>query len=121
MIRAVTATGDHTRIETSRLVAASPAAVFEVLCDPQGHVAIDATGMLQDADGERVTATGDRFVVHMDREPLGDLPEMGRYEVEVTIRDLEPDRTPRLRPRAGLIPPRPDVRRHGLGRGQRWE
>ena len=79
------------RIETSRVVDAAPADVFAVLADPQGHVAIDASGMLQDAEGEVVTARGDRFVVHMDREALGDLP-MGRYDVTVVITTFEQDR-----------------------------
>ena len=35
---------------------------------------IDSTGMLLDADGDRVTAVGDTFVVHMDREALNDYP-----------------------------------------------
>jgi len=79
------------RFETSRFVAAQPAEVFAVLCDPQGHVAIDASGMLQDAEGEPVSAAGDRFVVHMDRESLDDIPGYGRYDVTVVIRDHEPD------------------------------
>jgi len=82
----------QTRIETERTIDAPPAEVFAVLCDPQGHVAIDATGMLQDATGDVVTAAGDTFVVHMDREALNDYPEMGRYDVTVEIRELEPDR-----------------------------
>lgn len=79
------------RIEVSRTVRADPATVFALLTDPQGHVAIDSSGMLMGADGERVTAAGDTFVVHMDREALGDVP-LGEYDVTVTIRDLEPDR-----------------------------
>ncbi|MGD9988064.1 SRPBCC family protein [Pseudonocardia sp.] len=79
------------RIEVSRTVRAAPAAVFAVLTDPQGHVAIDSSGMLMGAAGERVTAAGDTFVVHMDREALGDVP-LGEYDVTVTIRDYEPDR-----------------------------
>ena len=79
------------RLETSRLVPAPTADVFAVLTDPQGHVAIDATGMLQDATGDRVTAAGDTFVVHMDRESLNDIPDYGKYDVTVTIRDFEPD------------------------------
>ncbi|MBX7453389.1 SRPBCC family protein [Mycolicibacterium sp. 3033] len=79
------------RIEVTRTIAAAPAAVFAVLCDPQGHVAIDATGMLQDADGEPVRAVGDSFVVHMDREALNDFP-MGRYDVTVQITEFEQDR-----------------------------
>lgn len=80
------------RLEAERLIAAPVAEVFALLCDPQGHVAIDATGMLQDADGAPVTAVGDSFVVHMDREPLGDLPDYGRYDVTVTIEEFEHDR-----------------------------
>jgi hypothetical protein len=77
-------------IEVQRTIAASPADVFALLCDPQGHVAIDASGMLQDADGDPVTAVGDSFVVHMDREALNDFP-MGKYDVTVTITEFEQD------------------------------
>ena len=79
------------RIEATRLIPATAAEVFAVLRDPQGHVDIDASGMLMDAEGEPVSAVGDRFLVHMDREALGDLP-MGRYDVEVVISVFEPDR-----------------------------
>ncbi len=79
------------RIEVGRVVAAEPASVFALLCDPQGHVAIDSSGMLQSAEGAPVQAVGDRFVVHMDREALGDRP-MGRYDVTVIITGFEPDR-----------------------------
>ncbi|MGE2727960.1 SRPBCC family protein [Mycolicibacterium vaccae] len=79
------------RIEVSRTIPAAPSEIFAVLCDPQGHVAIDATGMLQDADGESVRAAGDSFVVHMDRESLNDFP-LGRYDVIVQITDYEQDR-----------------------------
>ena len=80
------------RIETQRTIVASPADVFAVLCDPHGHVAIDSSGMLQDADGDPVAAVGDSFVVHMDRESLNDFPELGKYDVTVTIKAFEPDR-----------------------------
>ncbi|WP_264991121.1 polyketide cyclase, partial [Mycobacterium kiyosense] len=63
-----------------------------VLCDPQGHVAIDSSGMLQDADGDPVRAVGDSFVVHMDRESLNDFPQLGKYDVTVEITEFEPDR-----------------------------
>lgn len=78
------------RMEVQRVIDAEPAAIFAVLCDPQGHVAIDSSGMLQSAEGDPVTAAGDSFVVHMDREALNDFP-MGRYDVTVTIRDYEQD------------------------------
>ncbi len=78
-------------MEVSRLIEATPAEVFRVLTDPQGHVAIDSSGMLLDAEGPRVGAVGDTFVVHMDREALNDYP-LGRYDVTVTITRFEPDR-----------------------------
>ena len=79
------------RFEVQRTIEAEPSAVFAVLRDPQGHVAIDSSGMLQSADGEPVEAVGDRFVVHMDRESLNDFP-LGRYDVTVEIVTYEPDR-----------------------------
>ena len=79
------------RIEVQRTIEAPPPEVFRVLCDPQGHVAIDSSGMLMSADGEPVTKVGDSFVVHMDREALNDYP-LGRYDVTVTITAFEPDR-----------------------------
>ena len=78
------------RLEVQRVIEADPAAIFRVLCDPQGHVAIDSSGMLIDATGTPVAAVGDSFVVHMDREALNDYP-MGRYDVTVTITTLVPD------------------------------
>ena len=78
------------RIEVQRTIDAAPGDIFAVLCDPQGHVAIDATGMLQDAEGAPVQAVGDSFVVHMDREALGDFP-LGRYDVSVLISEYEQD------------------------------
>ena len=42
------------RIEVQRTIAADPATIFRVLCDPQGHVSIDSSGMLMDATGEPV-------------------------------------------------------------------
>lgn len=77
------------RFEVSRLVRAPIEGVFAVLTDPNGHVGIDSTGMLMSAEGDPVTATGDTFVVHMDREALNDLP-MGRYDVTVIITRFEP-------------------------------
>jgi uncharacterized protein YndB with AHSA1/START domain len=80
------------RIETQRTIAAPAAEIFAVLCDPQGHVAIDSSGMLQDAEGGPVRAVGDSFVVHMDREALNDFPQLGKYDVTVEITEFEPDR-----------------------------
>jgi hypothetical protein len=79
------------RIEVARTIPAPAADIFAVLCDPQGHVAIDSSGMLQDAEGEPATAVGDTFVIHMDRESLNDYP-LGKYDVTVEIREFEKDR-----------------------------
>ncbi len=96
------------RIEVARTIVADPARIFAVLCDPQGQVTIDSSGMLMDATGDPVTAVGDTFVVHMDREALNDYP-MGRYDVTVTITTFEPDREiawtilGQLRPQIGHV------------------
>jgi hypothetical protein len=79
------------RLEVQRAIAAEPSAIFRVLCDPHGHVAIDSSGMLMDATGEPVENVGDSFVVHMDREALNDYP-LGLYDVTVRIVTFEPDR-----------------------------
>lgn len=79
------------RLEVPRTIAADPASIFKVLSDPQGHVAIDSSGMLLDATGDPVTKVGDSFVVHMDREALNDFP-MGKYDVTVSITKYEQDR-----------------------------
>ncbi len=78
------------RFEVQRFIPADPATIFAVVTDPNGHVAIDASGMLQSATGEPARAAGDTFVIHMDRESLGDLP-MGKYDVTVTFTAYEQD------------------------------
>ena len=96
------------RIEVQRTIPAPAADIFAILCDPQGHVAIDATGMLQSADGDSAKTVGDSFVVHMDREALNDYP-LGKYDVTVEIREFDQDRLiawtilGQLRPQIGHI------------------
>jgi hypothetical protein len=96
------------RLEVQRTIAADPATIFRLLCDPQGHVAIDSSGMLMDATGDPVGAVGESFVVHMDREALNDFP-MGLYDVTVTIKTFVPDREiawtilGRIRPQIGHV------------------
>ncbi|MDT9591729.1 polyketide cyclase [Nocardioides zeae] len=80
------------RIETTRVIAAPASAIYDVLTDPEGHVDIDSSGMLQAATGRRPRVVGDTFVVHMDREALGDIPDLRDYDVTVVIETLEPDR-----------------------------
>lgn len=79
------------RFEVQRTIPADPAAIFSIVSSPEGHVAIDASGMLQSCDGVPARAEGDTFIIHMDRESLGDLP-MGKYDVIVTITGYEQDR-----------------------------
>ena len=77
------------RFEIQRLIPADAPTIFAVVSSPQGHVAIDSSGMLQSFTGEPAHAEGDTFVIHMDRESLGDFPEMGKYDVTVTITGYE--------------------------------
>jgi hypothetical protein len=96
------------RLEVERTIRADPATIFGLLCDPQGHVTIDSSGMLMDATGDPVTALGGSFVVHMDREALNDYP-LGHYDVTVTITTFVPDREiawtilGRVRPQIGHV------------------
>jgi hypothetical protein len=78
------------RFEVQRTIPADPSTIFDVVRSPTGHVAIDASGMLQSASGEPAGAVGDTFVIHMDREALGDMP-MGKYDVTVTITAYDQD------------------------------
>jgi hypothetical protein len=79
------------RLSVQRTIHAEPSAIFTLLCDPRGHVAIDSSGMLQSATGDPVHAVGDTFLVHMDREALSDYP-LGLYDVTVTISSFIQDR-----------------------------
>jgi hypothetical protein len=79
------------RFEVRRTIPADAASIFRIISDPKGHVAIDASGMLQSSTGEPVRGVGDTFVIHMDRESLGDRP-MGKYDLIITITGYEQDR-----------------------------
>src|ERR1022692_1640117 len=78
------------RFEVQRTIHAAPSSIFRFLSDPNGHVAIDSSGMLMSAEGDRVLRVGDTFVIHMDREALNDYP-LGLYDVTVEIVTFEPD------------------------------
>jgi hypothetical protein len=79
------------RIEVTRPIPAPASAIFDIVRSPAGHVAIDASGMLQDFTGEPAEKVGDRFVIHMDRESLNDMP-LGKYDVKVNIIVFERDK-----------------------------
>ena len=79
------------RISTTRRIAASAGDIFAIVADPQMHVAIDGSHMLEAApDSTRLRAVGDSFVINMDREALGDLP-MGKYSVLNIVTRIEPN------------------------------
>lgn len=84
-------TMDTERFEVQRQVAAPPEKVFALLSDPNGHVTIDSSGMLQAAEGGAVRQEGDTFVVHMDREVLN-APPPAKYDMVVTITEFDQDR-----------------------------
>jgi hypothetical protein len=92
------------RFEVERTIPADAATIFGVLTDPHGHVDIDSSGMLLDATGDTVTAVGDTFVVHMDREALNDYP-LGAYDVTVRITTFDPDREIAWTPEGQIQPP----------------
>jgi hypothetical protein len=80
------------RASATKRIAAPAAALFAIVSDPAGHVDIDGSGMLEAAPGsQRLASAGDTFEIHMDREPLGDLP-IGKYQVLNTVTQLVPDR-----------------------------
>lgn len=84
--------GETQRVSATRRIGAPAHRIFEVVAHPQGHVDVDGSGMLETApDARPLTAVGDEFVMHMDREPLGDLP-MGKYTVLNRVTRIEPDR-----------------------------
>jgi hypothetical protein len=43
-------------------------------------------------DARPLSAVGDTFDMDMDREPLGDIPDMGKYKVRNTVTQIVPDR-----------------------------
>ena len=79
------------RIEVERNIAAEPGAIFEILRSPDGHVQIDASGMLMSSSGDAASNVGDTFTVHMDRDALRDF-DLGEYDVTVVMTVFEQDR-----------------------------
>ncbi len=79
------------RIEVQRTIPATANVIFAILRDPDGHVQIDASGMLMSSEGAPATAVNDVFVINMDREALNDVP-LGLYSVNVRITKFDEDR-----------------------------
>lgn len=81
------------RHSTSRRIAAPAATIWAIVSDPNGHVAIDGSGMLEAAvDAKPVAAVGDTFDMDMDRTPLNDIPGLVKYKVRNIVTALEPGR-----------------------------
>lgn len=81
------------RVSATRRVAAPADKLFHIVSSPAGHVAIDGSGMLEAApDDRRLTTVGETFDMDMDREPLGDIPDLKKYQVRNTVTRVIPDR-----------------------------
>jgi hypothetical protein len=82
-----------TRVSVTRRIAAPASMLFQLVSSPAGHVQIDGSGMLEAApDNRQLTEVGETFDMDMDREPLGDIPNMGKYQVRNTVTQIIPDR-----------------------------
>jgi hypothetical protein len=83
----------YERVSATRRIAAPAHKLFLIVTDPAGHVAIDGSGMLEASpDARPLTTVGETFDMDMDREPLGDIPGMGKYKVRNTVTQIIPDR-----------------------------
>jgi hypothetical protein len=81
------------RVAATRRITAPASTIFAIVSDPVGHVDIDGSGMLEAApDARKLTEVGQTFEMDMDRRPLGDIPNMGKYQVRNTVTQITPDR-----------------------------
>ena len=94
------------RVSATRRIAAPAHELFEIVSDPGGHVEIDGSGMLEAAPhAKRMTEVGETFDIDMDRAPLGDIPELGKYKVRNTVTQIIPDRLFEWAPGGVDLPP----------------
>jgi hypothetical protein len=81
------------RVSVSREIPASAEVIFSMITLPDGHVAMDGSGSLVSApSNHQLQAIGDKFLMDMDRESLGDIPDLGKYQVENEVHALEVNR-----------------------------
>jgi uncharacterized protein YndB with AHSA1/START domain len=100
-------------VTVSRLVPASPAAVFRVLANPTRHIDLDGSGMLRGAVTETAVArVGDVFVMRMY------YADHGHYEMNNHVVEYEQDRRIAWEPEAGRGHPGHDA--PGARWGHRW-
>ena len=80
------------RVSATRRVAAPAGELFQIVSTPSGQVAIDGSGMLDaPPDDEQLTRVGQTFDMDMDREPLGDIPNLKKYQFRNTVTQIIPD------------------------------
>jgi uncharacterized protein YndB with AHSA1/START domain len=73
-------------VSVSRVIKASPEAIFDVLADPGRHAEIDGSGMVQNIRGESTRlALGSKFGMDMK---MGPLP----YRISNTVKEFEENR-----------------------------
>ncbi len=81
------------RVSATRRVGAPANRLFQIVSRPSGQVAIDGSGMLEAAPDDRpLTRVGETFDMDMDRQPLGDIPNLTKYQVRNTVTRIIPDR-----------------------------
>ena len=80
------------RVSASRRIAAPASKLFQIVSSPSGPGAIDGSGMLEAAPDDRpLTKVGETFDMDMDRAPLGDIPNLTKYQVRNTVTQIVPD------------------------------
>lgn len=69
---------EHKSITVSRSIDASTAEIFEVLSNPEHHVAIDGSGFVRSVEhGDRISGTGQVFTMNMEGPHMG-----GEYQTD---------------------------------------
>lgn len=68
----------ETKVTVERVIPASTAAIFDVLSNPERHVALDGSGFIRSTQGaQRIKAVGDVFTMNMDGPHMG-----GEYQTD---------------------------------------
>ncbi|MEZ5295279.1 MAG: hypothetical protein R2697_03090 [Ilumatobacteraceae bacterium] len=87
-ITPATIDADAQQVSGSRVVAATPEQIFELLTDPARHGDIDGSGMVQQARGDQQRlALGSKFGMDMKMGPL--------YRITNTVVEFEEERADR--------------------------
>ena len=70
---------NETKVSVTRRINAAPAAIFDLLSNPERHPEFDGSGFVKSADrhAERVTGTGQMFRMNMEGEHMG-----GEYQTD---------------------------------------